>query len=144
MLSKILSGEAGKAAAVLNWPSAGGGPAAAMPVLSTAPVADPAQAARDAARHAEAEKQAERRIRESREAGRREGEAAGRAQAAAAMQPVIDRLAAAIQEIAGVRPQILRDSTCELIHLSIGIARRILHRELTVDPAALEGLVGGV
>ena len=31
----------------------------------------------------------------------------------------------------------------DLVGLSLGIARRILHRELSVDPAALEGLVSG-
>jgi flagellar assembly protein FliH len=107
------------------------------------PDAADGQAARDARRIAELEQQIERRAREGRENGYREGEASGRAQAAAAVQPVLDRLARAIQEIAELRPQILRDSTAELVDLSLAVARRILHRELSVDPAALEGLVAG-
>jgi flagellar assembly protein FliH len=42
-----------------------------------------------------------------------------------------------------LRPQLLRESAAELVNLSLAIARRILHRELAVEPAALEGVVGG-
>ncbi len=104
---------------------------------------DGSQAALQTRRIADLEQQLERRARESREAGHREGEAAGRAQAAAALQPVLEKLAHSIQEIAGLRPQMMREAAADLVGLSLGIARRILHRELSVDPAALEGLVSG-
>jgi len=136
MLSRILSGAEGAAAPRLNWPRTGG----AAPPGGANDAGG--QAGRDARRIAELEQQAERRARDSREAGYREGEAAGRTQTAAALQPVLDRLARGIQEIAGLRPQAMRDATADLVGLSLGIARRILHRELSVDPAALEGLVG--
>lgn len=125
----------------LSWPSATG----AAPVRGAAPggADDAGQAVRDARRIAELEQQIERLAKESREAGHREGEAAGRAQAAAALQPVLDKLARGIQEIAGLRPQLMREAAADLVGLSLGIARRILHRELSVDPAALEGLVCG-
>jgi len=140
MLSKILSGAAGSAAERLTFPSSGGG--APAPVPSARVAETPAgQAARDARRIAELEQQAERRMKESREAGRREGEAAGRAQAAAELQPVLEKLARGLQEIAGLRPQLMREAAADLVALSLGIARRVLHRELSVDPAALEGLV---
>ncbi len=145
MLSKILSGAIGDAVPRWNWPLAAGsvssaaasGGAAAAP----APVIN-GQAERDARRIAELEQQVERRARESRDTGFREGEAAGRAQGAAALQPVLDRLARGIQEIAALRPQIMGETVAELVDLSLSIARRILHRELSVDPGALEGLVG--
>ena len=137
MLSRILSGAEGAAAPRLNWPRTGG----AAPPGGANDAGG--QAGRDARRIAELEQQAERRARDSREAGYREGEAAGRTQTAAALQPVLDRLARGIQEIAGLRPQAMRDATADLVGLSLGIARRILHRECSVDPAALEGLVGG-
>lgn len=147
MLSRVLSGAAGAGATHLHWPSASGGAAGAAAAGAAAPgrTADggAGPAARDAARIAELEQQMERRARESREAGRRDGEAAGRAQAAAELQPVLEKLAHGIQEIAALRPQIARDATADLVNLSLGIARRILHREISVDPAALEGLVGG-
>jgi flagellar assembly protein FliH len=37
----------------------------------------------------------------------------------------------------------MREAVSDLLGLSLGIARRILHRQLSVDPAALEGLVVG-
>jgi len=142
MLSKILSGAAGSAVPRWNWPAAPG----AAPAQCAAPFgADDAgdETARNARRAAELGQQIERRVREAHQAGYREGEAAGRAQASTELQPLLERLARGIQEIAGLRPQLMREAAAELVELSLGIARRILHRELSVDPAALEGLVGG-
>jgi flagellar assembly protein FliH len=141
MLSKILSGAAGCAVPRWTWPTAAG-PA---PARCAVPGADDAggEAARHSRQIAELERQAERRAREAREAGHREGEAAGHAAAAAELQPVLERLARGIQEIAGLRPQLVREAAADLVGLSLGIARRILHRQLSVDPAALEGLVSG-
>jgi len=142
MLSKILSGAAGCAVPRWNWPTAGG---SAPPRCAASGGADEAgdEGARHSGQIAELERQAERRAREAREAGYREGEAAGRAAAAAEVHPVIERLARGIQEIAGLRPQLVREAAADLVGLSLGIARRILHRQLSVDPAALEGLVSG-
>ena len=50
---------------------------------------------------------------------------------------------AASRKSPSLRPQLVREATADLVDLSLGIARRILHREISVDPAALEGLVGG-
>jgi len=142
MLSKILSGAAGSAAPRWNWPHAAG-PAPARAAAAGGAEDAGGETAGDGHRLAELEKQIERRAREAREAGYLEGQAAARVQAAAELQPVIERLAHGIQEIAGLRPQIMREAAADLAGLSLGIARRILHRELSVDPAALEGLVGG-
>ncbi len=144
MLSRILNAKAGSEVARWNWPSASGpAPPSARP--ATASAADPAAGppAPDTRRIAELERQWERQTREAREAGRREGEAAGRAQASAALQPVLEKLTQSIQEIAALRPQLIRAATAELLDLSLAIARRVLHRELSVDPGALEALVAG-
>jgi flagellar assembly protein FliH len=143
MLSRILSGTDGAAVPPWKWPPATGSPPARGGTPPGAAVASDGQAERDARRIAELEQQVERRTREARDAGYREGEAASRAQSAATLQPVLDRLAKTIQQMAGLRPQIMRDATAELVDLSLAIARRILHRELSVDPAALEGLIAG-
>lgn len=140
MLSRILSGAEGSAVPRWNWPPAAGSAPAQRAASGNPEDAGP-EGARSARRIAELEQRMERGDREAREAGYREGEAAGRAQAAAAQQPVLDRLARSIQEIAGLRPQVVREATADLVDLSLGIARRILHRQLTVDPDALEGLV---
>jgi flagellar assembly protein FliH len=85
----------------------------------------------------------ENRIREAHTAGVREGEAAGRGKAAAEMQPVIERMARSIDEIAGLRSRLRREAEQDLIRLAMAIARRILRRELAIDPDALHGLILG-
>jgi flagellar assembly protein FliH len=85
----------------------------------------------------------EAKLREARAAGVREGEAAGRSKAAAEMQPVIDRLTRSIEEISGLRARLRREAEQDLIRLALAIARRVIRRELAVDPDALHGLVLG-
>ena len=80
-------------------------------------------------------------VRKAREAGYREGEAAGRERAAAELAPVLQRLSASIAGLAALRPRVRRDAEQELVQLSIAIARRIVRRELSVDPDAVSGLV---
>jgi flagellar assembly protein FliH len=92
-------------------------------------------------RVAELEKLAEKRAREAREAGRAEGEAQAKAQAQEEVRATIERLASAIAELDQYRVQLLRQTETDAVRLSIAIARRVLRRELTVDPAAIEGLV---
>jgi flagellar assembly protein FliH len=90
---------------------------------------------------AQLQRQAEQCAHEAHAAGVKEGEAAGRRSAAAELQPVIERLSRAIEEIAGLRPRLRREAEADLVKLSLAIARRILRRELLVDPDALHGLV---
>ena len=85
----------------------------------------------------------EQRLQEAHAAGLREGEAAGRSRAAAELQPVIERLADTIQEIAGLRARLRREAEGDLLRLAAAIARRILRREIAVDPEAMHGLVLG-
>lgn len=94
-----------------------------------------------AAQIAQLQRQAEQRVREAHAAGVKEGEAAGRIRAAAELQPVIERLARAIEEIAGLRGRLRREAEADMVKLSLAIARRILRREMAVDPEALHGLV---
>ena len=90
---------------------------------------------------AELQRQAEARIRDAHSAGVREGEAAGRARAAAELQPVMEKLARAIEELAAMRPRLRRDAERDTIRLALAIARRVLRREISIDPEALRGLV---
>ncbi|PWU01831.1 MAG: hypothetical protein C5B51_22185 [Terriglobia bacterium] len=90
-----------------------------------------------------ANQQIEQRLREAHAAGVREGETAGRNRAAAELQPVIDRLGHSIEEIANLRPRLRREAEADLLRLAMAIARRILRRELAVDPDAMHGLVLG-
>lgn len=109
-----------------------------------APGATLATAQRDCeALLAQARQQCEQRVAEARAAGLREGEAAGRSRAAADQQPVMDRMARAIGELAQFRPRLRHEAEGDMIRLSLAIARRILRRELSVDPGAMHGLVLG-
>ena len=90
-------------------------------------------------RLAQLQQQHEQRLHEAHAAGVREGEASGRQRAAAELQPVIDRLARSIEEIGGLRAE----AEADLVQLSLAIARRVLRRELAIDPEALHGLVLG-
>jgi flagellar assembly protein FliH len=82
-------------------------------------------------------RQVEARVEEARQIGYREGEAG----ACGAVQPVLERLAHSIDVVAGLRNRIRREAESDLVKLSIAIARRILHREISVDPEAISGLM---
>ncbi|HEY1496165.1 MAG TPA: FliH/SctL family protein [Candidatus Solibacter sp.] len=97
----------------------------------------------EALRLAQLEQQSEQRARESYAAGLREGEAAARGRSAAEIQKTIERLSRSIDEIAGLRPRLRAEAEADLIRLSLAIARRVLRRELAIDPEALHGLVLG-
>jgi flagellar assembly protein FliH len=98
---------------------------------------------RFAAQVAQLEQQHQQGLREAREAGMREGEAAGRNRATAELQPVMERLARTIDELSQMRARLRKDAEADLLKLSLAIARRVLRRELAVDPEALHGLVMG-
>jgi flagellar assembly protein FliH len=87
------------------------------------------------------EQQSEQRVRDARAAGIREGEAAGRKRAAAELEPVLERLARSIEELAGLRAKMRREAEADMLRLALDIARRVLRRELGMDPDALRGVV---
>jgi flagellar assembly protein FliH len=87
------------------------------------------------------EQQWREKVREARTAGQREGETAGRARGAAEVQPVIERLARTIEELGGMRARLRREAEADTLKLALAIARRVLRRELAIDPEALHGLV---
>ena len=136
MLSKVLAGEQSDAA-LMAWPCIGSGAKSSRPSHR--------QAASEA-ESLESEKQAwiaaaEQRLRQAYESGLREGEATATRKGEAQLREVVERLGMAVDQIAGTRNEALRRAEADMVHLSIEIARRILHRELTVDTSALEALV---
>jgi flagellar assembly protein FliH len=83
----------------------------------------------------------ERQIRQAYESGVRDGEASGRRAIEDHVEQVVGRMAAALADVAAARVQVIGRARTDVVRLSLDIARRVLHRELTVDPAALEALV---
>jgi flagellar assembly protein FliH len=57
------------------------------------------------------------------------------------VQETVERLAATISELAATRGDAIRRAEADTVRLSIEIARRVLHRELSIDTSALESLI---
>ncbi|HTC88135.1 MAG TPA: FliH/SctL family protein [Bryobacteraceae bacterium] len=70
-----------------------------------------------------------------------EGQAAGRQSRTPEVEAMQVKLARSIEELTGARPRYRREAERDVVALALAIARRILHRELTVAPEALLGLV---
>jgi flagellar assembly protein FliH len=78
---------------------------------------------------------------ESFQRGFSEGRNVGYSQAAAELQPVMDRLTRSLSELANTRTRVRKAAESDLLKLAIAVARRVLHRELTLDPGSIEGLI---
>jgi len=91
-------------------------------------------------RLAQMERQYRQAVEQSSAAAYREGESAGRQQAAAELQAALERLARSVEELALLRPRQRQEAEHDMLRLAIAVARRVLRRELTVDPQALHGL----
>jgi len=136
MSSKLLEPDDPRALAPVVWRPA-------QPAAPAAPSQPPPPAAPDPMLAAAIAREWEAKVGEARAAGQREGEAAGRSRAAAELQPVIDRFGRAVTELAGMRAQLRREAEADVLQLALAIARRVLRRELALDPEALHGLVLG-
>ena len=83
---------------------------------------------------------AEQQARQAYETGLRTGEGTARKALEAETRAAIDRIIATIVEIAATRAEVLQRAEADTVRLAIEIARRVLHRELTVDTNALKAL----
>lgn len=131
MSSKILSGGAAKTATAINWskrPSVYSGHAD-QPV----PLNHPLQY--------HSHDSLESRIAEARDAGRADAERALRDGFSAQMDKINGRIARTVGELAACKPSLRREAEQDVVKLAIAIARKVLHREIAVDPEALLGLV---
>jgi flagellar assembly protein FliH len=70
-----------------------------------------------------------------------EGRTVGHSQAAAELQPVMDRLTRSLSDLSSIRNRVRKAAEADLLKLAIAVARRVLHRELTLDPGSIEGLI---
>jgi flagellar assembly protein FliH len=87
------------------------------------------------------EPERERIEREAYQKGFSDGKKLGKEQAAAESLPVLERLSRCLSELASLRPHMRREAEKDMVKLAIAIARRVLHRELTLDPESIEGLI---
>jgi flagellar assembly protein FliH len=73
--------------------------------------------------------------------GRREAEAEAQQRFSTTMQNTAERLAQSVKQLADLRPRLCKEAEADLLRLALAIAQRILHRELSIDPTALQVLV---
>lgn len=83
----------------------------------------------------------EQRLETARRQGFEAGETAGRQSLVGQVEAMQLKLARSIEELTGARPRYRREAEQDVVALALAVARRILHRELTVAPEALLGLV---
>jgi flagellar assembly protein FliH len=93
------------------------------------------------ARIAQLETELRLRTAEAHDRGERTGLAAAAQEFERETRPVIEAVAREIESIRDVRRKLEQQAETQLLQLAVAIARRILHRELTLDPAALNGIV---
>lgn len=101
----------------------------------------PAKPAAPVASNGLSDAERERIEREAYQRGFAEGKNLGKEQATAEVQPVLERLSRSLSEVSALRPRMRREAEKDLVKLAIAIARRVLHRELTIDPESIEGLI---
>lgn len=121
----------------VSWPSADGSPSRAIATSRALVESDAAQAELTGRRIAEVEAQAERRIREAHAAGVVDGRRAAGSEIESAMV----RVGRSVDELARMKAKLRKEAEADLVKLALAVARRILHRELTVDSDALQGVV---
>ena len=150
MLSKILTQSDGDVHPV-TWRSSSS--AVARPPISS-PIRTPASAwttvpamstpppiGAPAPLEAELEAQVHQQLQVAFDSGFKEGEAAARQKLEANVRGAVEQLTETAAEVAASRVEIIRRAETDVLRLSMEIARRILHRELTVDSAALSALI---
>jgi len=96
---------------------------------------------RNGARAGHSEDQTEQRTQAAYQQGLKEGHAAAQREMLAQVDLINGRLARTIEELTGVRQRFRHEAEEDVVALALAIARRILHRELTIAPEALLGLV---
>ena len=131
MSSRIVSGKAADQAVGFEWRThhaPGSQPA-------RAPNAQQGEALQ--ARVHELENLMEARAKEAYARGRREAAQ----QVEVRLEPAIQRYADNAHELAATRPRARREAEEDVVMLAVAIARKLLHREIAVDPESLLGLV---
>jgi flagellar assembly protein FliH len=92
---------------------------------------------------AESERRRQNEVSRARQEGFAQGAQQAREEAAAEIRAVVERVAATVADLATTKRRVRAEAESELLKLSIAIARRIMHRELALDPEALWGIIHG-
>jgi flagellar assembly protein FliH len=101
----------------------------------------PLEREQEAERGAADQKEIAARLEEAYRRGFQEAESASAREAEARTESAAARFAHAAADLATFRPRLRREAEGELVNLALAIAKRILRREIQMDPEALLGLV---
>jgi flagellar assembly protein FliH len=137
--SKVLRSSAQDGVTPIQWRVNG----SALPVKKKSDSAGGKESRREDSpeRNPIGQQERERVEREAYQRGFLEGKTAGREQAGAELQPVLEQMGKSMANLASLRTRIRTEAEGDLLKLAISIARRVLHRELTLDPESIEGLI---
>jgi flagellar assembly protein FliH len=135
MSSKVLSSSDGRSATPIAW-----GKLQASPVLSDNPGAGDDQTAQLRSTLSQLQQRYDTDVAAAHRRGFTEGEAQAKAGPAAEMEAAVQRMAQSVRDLAQLRPRLRRDAEADVVRLSLAIARRILRREMSVDPSAMQAL----
>jgi flagellar assembly protein FliH len=135
MSSKILTGDAAKSAVAINWSKRG------SMYESQPDQPSPEGCSRASNGQRSSDPALDALIAEAKQAGRAEAEATLRTQISGQFDAINLRLARSIEELSSHQAVLRRDAEQDVVKLAIAIARKVLYREISVDPEALLGLV---
>lgn len=121
----------------INWSELGPG----LDELLNASAPRPAAGARPPAEAPAPSPDWELRVQNARDEGRREAESTARQAAAREIAALEQRLLQSIESIATLRPRLRLEAERQVVELAIAVARRVLRRQITIDPDAVAGLV---
>jgi flagellar assembly protein FliH len=134
MLSKVLTGRQTHGATTAVFPSHGAARHESSDASGSQVDVGGLSVLRDKIRSLESQAPVDKR--DAFEAGVQQGERSARAE----LQPVLDRMNASIQDITGLRSEMRRRAEKDTVQLALLIARRVLHRDLSMDENALSAI----
>ncbi|MGE5569804.1 MAG: FliH/SctL family protein [Rhodospirillales bacterium] len=144
MATRVLTGDAARPIEPVPWKTvapAGSPKPAAEPARDDDRAAAQAEIASLKARIAQLEQETQQREQQAFAAGYRKGESDGREQAAASLNPVIEQFVRTVAELSQMRRRLRREAEQDVVKLALAIGRRIVHREMSIDPEAILGVV---
>lgn len=146
MATRVLTGDAARPIEPVPWKTVApaGSPKQAEAARDDDQAAAQAEIASLRARIAQLEQEAqqqEQREQQAFAAGYRKGESDGQEQAAARLNPVIEQFARTVAELSQMRRRLRREAEQDVVKLALAIGRRIVHREMSIDPEAILGVV---
>ena len=115
----------------IAWRSAGGAPAQNVPQGGM----------RRAGAQPHPEESVEARVHAAYNRGVADGEATANQKAGALAAPVLANFGSLVRELSAARATARQEAEESMVKLALAVARRILHREMATDPAAILGLI---